>query len=87
MAIASGTATGAPSANVAVERDDLVHGYEFAKDQYVRFTEAELQTLEPKPTKASILRSLCRYPGSIRFTLKAPSISVRMKVERNLTGC
>jgi non-homologous end joining protein Ku len=30
--------------NVLVERDHPVRGYEFAKDQYVRFTEAEQET-------------------------------------------
>ena len=32
--------------NVRVERDDRVRGYEFAKDEYVQFTEAELESLE-----------------------------------------
>ena len=35
-----------PVCNVTVERDDRVRGYEFAKDQYVQFTEAELESLE-----------------------------------------
>jgi DNA end-binding protein Ku len=35
-----------PVCNVAVERDDLVRGYEFAKGQYVQLTEAELESLE-----------------------------------------
>jgi DNA end-binding protein Ku len=35
-----------PVCNVVVERDDQVRGYEFAKDQYVQFTEAELESLE-----------------------------------------
>jgi DNA end-binding protein Ku len=35
-----------PVCNVAVEREDLVRGYEFAKDQYVHFTEADLESLE-----------------------------------------
>jgi DNA end-binding protein Ku len=35
-----------PICNVPVEREDLVRGYEFAKDQYVRFTDAELESLE-----------------------------------------
>src|SRR6201993_5584186 len=29
-----------------VERDDMVKGYEFAKDQYVRFTPEEIKALE-----------------------------------------
>jgi DNA end-binding protein Ku len=32
--------------NVVVERDDMVKGYEFAKDQYVMFTPEELKALE-----------------------------------------
>src|SRR5215813_13011986 len=35
-----------PVCNVAVERDDRGRGYEFAKDQYVQFTDAELESLE-----------------------------------------
>src|SRR5499427_5379262 len=31
---------------VVVERDDMVKGYEFAKDQYVRFTPEEIKSLE-----------------------------------------
>ena len=32
--------------DVVVERDDMVKGYEFAKDQYVRFTPEEIKSLE-----------------------------------------
>jgi DNA end-binding protein Ku len=35
-----------PGCNVTVERDDRIRGYEFAKDQYVQLTEAELESLE-----------------------------------------
>src|SRR4029434_9886256 len=35
-----------PVCNVTVERDGRVRGYEFAKDQYVQFTDAELESLE-----------------------------------------
>ena len=35
-----------PTCNEVVERTALVKGYEFAKDQYVQFTEDELKTLE-----------------------------------------
>jgi DNA end-binding protein Ku len=35
-----------PVCNVAVDRDDLVRGYEVAKGQYVQLTEAELESLE-----------------------------------------
>src|SRR5499426_2171767 len=35
-----------PVCNVVVERDDRVRGYEFTKDEYVQFTDAELESLE-----------------------------------------
>jgi DNA end-binding protein Ku len=35
-----------PACNEVLDRSALVKGYEFAKDQYVRFTEQELKTLE-----------------------------------------
>jgi DNA end-binding protein Ku len=34
-----------------VERDDMVKGYEFAKDQYVMFTPEELKALEERATQ------------------------------------
>ena len=41
---------------MVVERDDLVRGYEFTKDQYIRFTEAELETLESEASKSIDLK-------------------------------
>jgi DNA end-binding protein Ku len=38
--------------DVVVERDDMVKGYEFAKDQYVRFTPEETKALEEVGTHA-----------------------------------
>jgi DNA end-binding protein Ku len=35
-----------PVCNVVVEREDRIRGYEFTKDQYVQFTDAELDSLE-----------------------------------------
>src|SRR5580765_4886839 len=40
-----------PTCNEVVERGALVKGYEFAKDQYVQFTEEELKTLEDEASK------------------------------------
>ncbi len=37
---------------VVVERDDIVKGYEFAKDQYVKFTPDEIKALEEVGTHA-----------------------------------
>ena len=40
-----------PVCNEVVERSALVKGYEFAKDQYVRFTDEELKALEGEASK------------------------------------
>ena len=40
-----------PTDNEIVSRDDMVKGYEFAKDQYVTFTPEELKALEEKATQ------------------------------------
>ncbi|HVR99037.1 MAG TPA: Ku protein [Thermoanaerobaculia bacterium] len=41
-----------PTDNVVVGRDEMVKGYEYAKGQYVLFTEEELKALTPEPTNA-----------------------------------
>jgi len=40
-----------PTCNEVVERTSLVKGYEFAKDQYVQFTEQELKALETEVSR------------------------------------
>ena len=40
-----------PVCNVVVERAELVKGYEFAKDQYVRVSDDELKSLEGESSK------------------------------------
>jgi DNA end-binding protein Ku len=40
-----------PTCNEVVERSALVKGYEFAKDQYVQFTDEEMKTLEDEASK------------------------------------
>ena len=40
-----------PTCNEVVERSALVKGYEFAKDQYVQFTEDELKAVEGEASK------------------------------------
>src|SRR5262245_29048943 len=40
-----------PTDNEVVDRGSLVKGYEFAKDQYVQFTEDELKALEGEASK------------------------------------
>jgi DNA end-binding protein Ku len=41
-----------PSCNAVVEREELIRGYEFAKDQYVRVTDDELKALEGEDSEA-----------------------------------
>lgn len=41
-----------PKDHEIVSRDDMVKGYEFAKDQYVTFTPEELKSLEEKATQS-----------------------------------
>lgn len=41
-----------PVCNEVVERENLVKGYEFAKDQYVRITDEELKALEGEASEA-----------------------------------
>jgi DNA end-binding protein Ku len=41
-----------PVCNEVVEREELARGYEFAKDQYVRFKEDELEALEGEASQA-----------------------------------
>jgi DNA end-binding protein Ku len=41
-----------PTDDEFVERDELVKGYEFAKDQFVLFTPDELKAISPEPTNA-----------------------------------
>jgi len=39
-----------PTCNVTVERSDIVKGFEFAKDQFVKFDEAEMKSMESART-------------------------------------
>lgn len=41
-----------PVCNEVAEREDLVKGYEFAKDRYVRLTDEEIKALEGEASKA-----------------------------------
>jgi DNA end-binding protein Ku len=45
-----------PVCNVVVERDDLVRGFQHAKDQYVQITEEELDSLEAEANSSIDLK-------------------------------
>jgi DNA end-binding protein Ku len=44
-----------PQEGVTVERDDIVKGYEFSKDQYVLFAPDEIKAVEEPPTQSIAL--------------------------------
>jgi DNA end-binding protein Ku len=41
-----------PTDDKLIERDEITKGYEFAKGQYVLFSEEELKAIDPEPTNA-----------------------------------
>ena len=41
-----------PSCNAVVEREDLIRGFEFAKDQYVKVSDEEIKALEGEASEA-----------------------------------
>src|SRR5215475_12574908 len=45
-----------PVDDEVVGRDEMVKGYEYARGQYVLFTEEELKALTPEPTNAVEIR-------------------------------
>jgi DNA end-binding protein Ku len=49
-----------PVCNVVVERDDLIRGFQHAKDQYVQVTEQELDSLDAEASKSIDLKSSSR---------------------------
>jgi DNA end-binding protein Ku len=69
-----------PKTNEIVPREEMVKGYEFAKDQYVVFTPDELKALEEKATSTidTPSSSLDEVDGSIstRCTTSAPTRAV-----------
>jgi len=52
-----------PVCNEVVDRAQLVKGYEFAKDQYVRFTDEELKALEGEASKVIDIAEFVPLPA------------------------
>jgi DNA end-binding protein Ku len=50
-----------PKCEVTVSRDDMVKGYEFAKDQYVTFTGEEIDALEAQASEAIEITEFVPY--------------------------
>jgi DNA end-binding protein Ku len=52
-----------PVCNVVVERDDLIRGFQDAKDQYVQITEEELDSLEAEANNSIDLKEFIPLPS------------------------
>jgi DNA end-binding protein Ku len=72
---------------IPVAREDMVKGYEFAKDQYVMFTPEEMKALEEAGTTARTSPSSCRSSRSIRCTSTRPTISRPIRAAPNPMRC
>ncbi|HZJ70063.1 MAG TPA: Ku protein, partial [Planctomycetota bacterium] len=51
-----------PTCNEVVQRNDLVRGYEYSKDQYVRFSDEELKGLEGEASKVIDINEFVPLP-------------------------
>jgi len=69
-----------------VERDERVRGYEFAKDQYVQLSEAELESLETESSNNIELKEFIRCQRLTLCISRARTTSVLAKAERNPIG-
>ena len=76
-----------PVCNVVVDRDDLVRGYEFANDQYVCLTEAELETVETESSKSIDLKEFIPLSKIDPVYFESSHYLVRMRAERSRTSC
>jgi DNA end-binding protein Ku len=50
-----------PHCNVVVERDDLVRGFEYAKEKYATFSGEELEALEAGANRSIDLKQFVPY--------------------------
>ncbi len=72
---------------VTVERDQMVKGYEFAKDQYVQFTPEEIKALEEAGTQSIDIQEFVPIESVDPFTTTRRITSRRTKAVRSLTVC
>jgi DNA end-binding protein Ku len=76
-----------PVCNVTVERDDRVRGYEFAKDQCVQLTEAELESLETESSNNIELKEFIPLSKIDPVYFENAYYLGAGEGERSLTGC
>ena len=76
-----------PVCNVVVERDDLVRGFQHAKDQYVQITEEELDSLEAEANSSIDLKEFIPLATVDPVYFETPTTLVPIKAARSLTDC
>jgi non-homologous end joining protein Ku len=70
-----------------VTRQDMIKGYEHAKDRFVTFTDEELKKLESEKTDRVDIVSSSTGGRSIPFMLRARITWARTRAEIGRTGC
>ena len=70
---------------IPVAREDIVKGFEFAKDQYVMFTPEELKALEEAGTQTADIAEFVRSKRSTRCTSTRLITFRPIKAARNRT--
>src|SRR5579864_1578309 len=68
-----------PVDDVVVGRDEMVKGYEYAKGQYVLFTEDEIKALNREATNAIAITEFVPLNRSIRSISRSLTISARTR--------
>jgi DNA end-binding protein Ku len=76
-----------PVCNVVVERDDLIRGFQHAKDQYMQIIEEELENLEAEANRSIDLKEFIPLASVDPVYLKTLIILAPTKAVRSLTGC
>ena len=76
-----------PVCNEVVERSHLVKGYEFAKDQYVRFTDEELKQLEEENSRKIDITEFVPLEKVDPSTSKRPTTSGPTRAATRRTAC
>ena len=73
--------------NIAVERADLVRGFQHAKDQYVPITEEELESLEAEANKSIDLKEFVPLESVDPVYFENTHYPAQPKAERSPIGC
>jgi DNA end-binding protein Ku len=71
-----------PVCNVVVEREDLIRGFQHAKDQYVPITEEKLESLEAEANKSIDLKEFIPLASVDRLN---PTVSQRPRPSHDVS--